>query len=65
MTTIYTEDLVSPAVAKSLAAEAGVKTAVLHPLEGLTQHQLDDGSDYLSVMRENLATIQSGLGCSN
>src|SRR5687767_14161439 len=33
--TVYSETLVSPAVAKTLARETGVRTAVLDPIEGL------------------------------
>ena len=64
VTTIFTEELASPDVAETLAAEAGVRTAVLNPLEGLTQEQVDAGEDYLSVMRQNLAALEDGLGCA-
>ena len=64
VTTIFTEELASPEVAETLAQEAGVETAVLNPLEGLVQDQLDAGEDYVSVMRENLETLRSGLGCA-
>ncbi len=62
VTTIYTEPLVSPAIAETVAKEAGVNTAVLDPLESLTDTSA--GSDYLEVMRANLATLQKGQGCS-
>jgi zinc transport system substrate-binding protein len=62
--TIFTEELASPEVAETLAKEAGVETSVLNPLEGLTPEQLDAGEDYLSVMRENLDALRSGLGCT-
>jgi zinc transport system substrate-binding protein len=64
ITTIFTEELAPPEVAEALAAEAGVRTAVLNPLEGLTPEELDAGEDYVSVMRENLSTLSSALGCS-
>jgi zinc transport system substrate-binding protein len=64
VTTIFTESLVSPDVAETLAAEVGVATAVLNPLEGLTPEQEAAGDDYLSVMRENLETLRGGLGCA-
>jgi len=64
VTTIFTEELASPKVAETLASEAGVTTAVLNPLEGLTQAQLDAGADYGSVMRRNLETLRGALGCS-
>ena len=62
VTTVYTETLVDPAVAETVAQEAGVQTAVLDPLEGLTDESA--GSDYLEVMRADLATLQEGQGCA-
>jgi zinc transport system substrate-binding protein len=64
ITTIFTEKLVSPDVAETLAEEAGARTAVLDPLEGLTQERLDAGEDYVSVMRENLDVLRDALGCT-
>ena len=48
VTTIFTEDLVSPEVAEALAADAGLSTAVLSPLEGLTDEQLAAGEGYVT-----------------
>lgn len=62
VTTVYTETLVDPSIAETVAAEAGVETAVLDPLEGLTDESA--GDDYLAVMRANLATLQEGQSCS-
>ena len=62
-TTIFYETLVSPKVAESLAREAGVKTAVLDPIEGLTDADAKAGRTYISAMRDNLAAIRSALGC--
>lgn len=59
--TIYSETLVSPEVARTLARETGVQTAVLDPLEGLSSES--SGEDYLSVMRANLAVLQDGQAC--
>jgi len=63
VTVVFTEELVSPEIAETLASEAGVETGVLSPLEGLTDEQRDAGDDYLSVMRTNLAKIADALGC--
>lgn len=60
--TVYTEVLVSPDVAQTVAREAGVRTAVLDPLEGLTSENADE--DYISIMNRNLATLRTGQGCS-
>lgn len=64
ITTVFTEALVSPRVSETLAREAGVETAVLDPLEGLTDEQVAAGATYTSVMRENLATLTEALGCA-
>jgi zinc transport system substrate-binding protein len=63
VTTIFTEELVSPKVGQTLAQEVGVTTAVLNPLEGLTTQEIAAGQDYASVMRNNLKTLQAALGC--
>jgi len=55
---IYFEENASSAVSKTLADEAGVKTAVLSPLESLTQKQMDTGENYFSVMRANLKALK-------
>ena len=63
VTTIFTEELVSPRVADTLAREAGVLTAVLNPLESLTSQEIARREDYVSVMEKNLATLRAALGC--
>lgn len=62
-TTVFYETLVSPKVARTLAREAGVRTAVLDPIEGMTDAGLKAGHTYVSVMRDNLAALRTGLGC--
>lgn len=64
VTTVFSETLVSPRVAETLAREAGVKTAVLNPLEGLTKAELDAGKTYRSVMQDNLKALQLALRCA-
>jgi zinc transport system substrate-binding protein len=62
VTTIYAETLVSPAIAQTVASEAGAKIATLDPIEGLTKRSA--GRDYFEVMRSNLKALQAGQGCS-
>lgn len=62
-TTIFTEELVSPRVAETLADEAGVQTRVLYTLEGLTSDEIAAGDDYDSLMRDNLSTLEQALDC--
>lgn len=58
---IFFEELVSPKVAQTIADEIGVETAVLNPLEGLTEEQIKAGADYISVMEDNLANLLKAL----
>lgn len=61
VTTIFYETLANPKFSEVLAAETGTKTAVLNPLEGLTQSELDAGENYLTIMKKNLEAIQAAL----
>jgi zinc transport system substrate-binding protein len=62
-TTVFTERLASPALADTVARETGAAVAVLDPLEGLTRAELDAGTDYFAVMRQNLAALRKALEC--
>ena len=67
VSTIFSETLVSPRLAQTLADDAGLGTAVLDPIEGLTsKSQSFDGrnADYLSLMRANLRALQRAGGCT-
>ena len=57
VTTVFTEELVSPKIAQALAKEAGVTTDVLDPLES----EPDGG--YTGAMRRNLRKLREALGC--
>ena len=59
--TIFFEELVSPKVSETIADEIGAKTAVLNPLEGLTDDEISAGEDYFSVMESNLKTLEEAL----
>ncbi|MFF3482112.1 metal ABC transporter substrate-binding protein [Streptomyces sp. NPDC002701] len=60
VTTVFYETLVSDKTAKTLADDAGLKTDVLDPLEGITDKS--EGDDYFEVMRSNLAALEKALG---
>lgn len=61
--TVFFERLVSPKLAETVAREAGAKTAVLDPIEGLTPDEAQRGATYVSLMRQNLAALRKALGC--
>jgi zinc transport system substrate-binding protein len=60
--TIYYETLVSPTIAETVARETNARTAVLDPIEGVT----DDSAakDYPGIMRANLQALEKGQSCS-
>lgn len=62
ITTIFYESLVSPTVAETLADDLGVETAVLDPIEGLSDDTADE--DYLSLMTANLEALRTANGCA-
>lgn len=62
ITTVFSETLGSQEYADTLASDLGVQTAVLDPIEGLTDD--DSSDDYLSLMRENLTALREANGCA-
>lgn len=62
VTTVFYETLVSDKTAKTLAKDAGLKTDVLDPLEGITDKS--KGDDYIEVMQSNLAALKKALGAA-
>ena len=60
VTTVFSESLVNPKVAETLAAEHGIETAVLDPVE----NQSDENADYQQVMRNNLEALRTALYCA-
>ena len=62
VTTVFYETLVSDRTAKTIASDAGLKTDVLDPIEGITAKSR--GKDYFSVQEANLKALQSALGAT-
>ncbi|MEV5527148.1 metal ABC transporter substrate-binding protein [Streptomyces prunicolor] len=60
VTTVFYETLVSDKTAKTIAADANLKTDVLDPIEGITKKSR--GKDYFSVQQANLKALQTALG---
>ncbi len=59
--TVFSETLASPELARALAEDLSVRTAVLDPIEGLSEATADE--DYLSLMRRNLAALREANRC--
>lgn len=59
--TIFTEDLLDTKVADTISSETGAKTERLNPLEGLSEEEIKNGDDYVSVMKANLEKLVEAL----
>ncbi|MGW2699015.1 metal ABC transporter substrate-binding protein [Streptomyces sp. NPDC001340] len=60
VTTVFYETLVSDKTAKTVAGDAGLRTDVLDPIEGITKKSR--GTDYFAVQEANLKALQQALG---
>lgn len=60
---IFFETLVSPKIAETMARETGASTLVFNPIEGVTEEEMAQGMNYVSLMRSNLAALQKALQC--
>lgn len=61
ITTVFSETLVSPKTAETLASDLGIRSEVLDPIEGLSDATA--GQDYLALMRRNLTALEEANGC--
>ncbi|AYY14056.1 zinc ABC transporter substrate-binding protein [Actinobacteria bacterium YIM 96077] len=62
ITTVFYEPLTSADIVQTVADDLGLETAVLDPVEGLTDETSDE--DYLSLMRQNLDALRTANGCT-
>ena len=59
VTTIFTEALIDPKIAQTLADDLGISTAVLDPIES----QTDSSKDYAAVMNDNIDALTKANNC--
>lgn len=64
ITTVFSEPLVSPKFAETIAKETGARTVSLNPLEGLLKEDIAAGKDYVIEMRQNLENLKLALDCA-
>jgi zinc transport system substrate-binding protein len=62
VTHVFSEPLVNPRLAQTLAREIGATTLPLDPIEGSSREQAA-GKGYVELMQSNLANLRVGLGC--
>lgn len=62
---IYSEELVSPRVARTIAGETGATVLKLHGAHNVAKEDLERGVTFITLMDENLKNLQVGLSCRN
>lgn len=60
---VFYEELLSPAVARSVAEETGASLIRLHGIHNLEKQEFDGGATYTGLMEQNLAALRKGLFC--
>lgn len=58
---VYYEELISPRVAQTLAAEAGVQLLPLNGAHNVSKDALTKGDTFLAIMQRNLESLKKGL----
>jgi len=58
---VYTIEMSTQAVARTVAEETGAEILTLHSLQTVTQDEFDAGETYVSIMRKNADALQKGL----
>jgi zinc transport system substrate-binding protein len=60
---IFTEELVSPKLAETLAGETGAEIVKLHAGHNVSREELSKGVTFPDLMEQNLAALAKGLQC--
>ena len=58
---VYTEELLSPRVAETIARETGAKVLMLRAGHNVTRDELERGVTFIALMEENLKNLRTGL----
>lgn len=65
VTHVFSEALLSPKVAETLAAETGVGILSLNPGGNLSKEAFDRGTTFFDILRADLESLSVGLGCQS
>ena len=61
---VLVEPVLSGSNEQVLADETGAGIYMIHPMDGITQDELDEFGDYFGLMRDNLNSLRAAMGCS-
>jgi zinc transport system substrate-binding protein len=60
---VYSEELLSPRSAETIAKETGATVLLLHGAHNISKEDLSKGVTFVSLMTKNLEQLRTGLGC--
>ena len=61
---VLVEPVLSGSNEQVLADETGAGIYMIHPMDGITQDELDEFGDYFGLMRDNLNSLRAAMSCS-
>lgn len=61
---VYTDELLSPATAEMIARETGGQVLMLNAAHNVSRQDLEKGTSFILLMRQNLENLRKGLECS-
>jgi zinc transport system substrate-binding protein len=61
---VFTEELLSPRVAETIARETGAKVLMLRAAHNLTRDEFERGVTFITLMEQNLQNLKTGLQCT-
>jgi zinc transport system substrate-binding protein len=62
---VYTEELLNPRVAETIARETGVKLLPLNGAHTIGKEEFNRGTTFVAIMEKNLLYLRMGLQCRN
>lgn len=60
---VFYEELTSPKIAKTIAAETGAKLLLLNAAHNLSKDQLNQGISFFEILKKDLDNLKVGLEC--
>jgi zinc transport system substrate-binding protein len=60
-THIFYEELLEPRIARAIAEHTGIKILLLHGAHNISAKELESGTTFADIMRQNLKNLKTGL----
>jgi zinc transport system substrate-binding protein len=60
---VFSEELLSPRVAETIARETGAQVLKLHGGHNISREDMEGGISFVNLMEQNLLNLQKGLEC--